>query len=519
MLDNFWNAQEEFDFTHCLIEFDYLFKYHELISIFLKDDLVDKTSSYFKELKYSLFALRYFWSNTIMPLNSHNDYVDNHKSQFFFYKNNLNDYFPNHSTLFNEFAGLIEKISNMNYSPLYEDMIERLEDKHLTFLILNDLASVTWFNNLLSKPKKWHAVKPSHLRNLDDLKIAQTAVLFGSINHFLQNDESLEFLLTSPRYKKLYLANYDFIKNSWMKPMVNFSVTEYEESAFYNKFKFKESPNKEKSIFENELFPEIDEELINTQILSNIKTVNEREGSYLIDCYCYLLKTLSDSGKRLVCFLPIDKSSKVQVIDDIDGDGKLDILSYTVDNIKEGMFLLKKLSNNNKSYIIDSADNILGDSSTDLRKSQQLWKEQLDKKISTIGIEESIKYLRSSGVNRANKINLKRWSKDLDNIYIRDPKNFLKVLEFAGFDRKKSNRLIKEMNVIKNAHTKAGREIKNQILNKISEVETQDVLLESRIDFLFDEGMVQFSAFEVEKKLNDEVYSVNYGTLNTVMEL
>ena len=85
MLDNFWNAQEEFDFTHCLIEFDYLFKYHELISIFLKDDLVDKTSSYFKELKYSLFALRYFWSNTIMPLNSHNDYVDNHKSQFFFF--------------------------------------------------------------------------------------------------------------------------------------------------------------------------------------------------------------------------------------------------------------------------------------------------------------------------------------------------------------------------------------------------------------------------------------------------
>ena len=75
------------------------------------------------------------------------------------------------------------------------------------------------------------------------------------------------------------------------------------------------------------------------------------------------------------------------------------------------------------------------------------------------------------------------------------------------------------MKVIKNAHTKAGREIKNQILNKISEVETQDVLLESRIDFLFDEGMVQFSAFEVEKKLNDEVYSVNYGTLNTVMEL
>ena len=101
------------------------------------------------------------------------------------------------------------------------------------------------------------------------------------------------------------------------------------------------------------------------------------------------MKTLSDSGKRLVCFLPIDKSSKVQVIDDIDGDGRLDILSYTVDNIKEGMFLLKKLSNNNKSYIIDSADNILGDSSTDLRKSQQLWKEQLDKKISTIGIEES----------------------------------------------------------------------------------------------------------------------------------
>ena len=45
------------------------------------------------------------------------------------------------------------------------------------------------------------------------------------------------------------------------------------------------------------------------------------------------------------------------------------------------------------------------------------------------------------------------------------------------------------------------------------------MLLESRIDFLFDEGMVQFSAFEVEKKLNDEVYSVNYGTLNTVMEL
>ena len=204
MLDNFWNAQKEFDFIHCPIEFDYLFKYHELISIFLKDDSVDKTSSYFKELKYSLFALRYFWSNTIMPLNSQNDYVDNHKSQFYFYKNNLNDYFPNHSTLFHEFEDLIKKISNMNYSPLYEDMVERLEDKHLTYLIVNDLASVTWFNNLLSKPKKWNAVKPSHLRNLDDLKIAQTAVLFGSVNHFLQNDESLEFLLTSPRYKKLF---------------------------------------------------------------------------------------------------------------------------------------------------------------------------------------------------------------------------------------------------------------------------------------------------------------------------
>ena len=45
------------------------------------------------------------------------------------------------------------------------------------------------------------------------------------------------------------------------------------------------------------------------------------------------------------------------------------------------------------------------------------------------------------------------------------------------------------------------------------------MLLDSKIDFVFDEGMVQFSAFEVERKLNDEVYLVNYGTLNTVMEL
>jgi hypothetical protein len=75
------------------------------------------------------------------------------------------------------------------------------------------------------------------------------------------------------------------------------------------------------------------------------------------------------------------------------------------------------------------------------------------------------------------------------------------------------------MKIITNAHTKAGREIKKQILNKITEVETQDMLLDSKIDFVFDEGMVQFSAFEVERKLNDEVYLVNYGTLNTVMEL
>jgi hypothetical protein len=519
MLDRFWNAQEEFEVLHCPIQYDDLFMYHELIGLFLKDKNVDKTSSYFKEIKYSLFALRYFWSNTIMPLNKKNDYVDNHKSQFYFFKDNLSDYFPNHSDLFDEFSNVIQKISNMNYSPLYDSLVERLDPKHRTNLIVTDLASVTWFNNLIGKPKRWTAVKPSHLRNIEETSIADTSVLFGSINHFLRNDESIEFLLTAPRSKKILLANYDFIKNSWMKPNIHFAITEYEESIYFDKYNFKLSVNSESSISEDDLFPEIDEELISSQITNNISSVNSNESSYLIDSYCYLLKTLSDTGKRLVCFLPIDKSSKVQVIDDVDGDGRLDILSYSVDNIREGVFVLKKLSNNNKSYIIDSADNLLGENSQELRSSQILWKKELERKIALTGLEKSSKYLQSIGVGSASKHNLKRWSKDLDNISIRDSEKFLKVLEFADFNNKVSNKIIKEMKIITNAHTKAGREIKKQILNKITEVETQDMLLDSKIDFVFDEGMVQFSAFEVERKLNDEVYLVNYGTLNTVMEL
>ena len=88
-------------------------------------------------------------------------------------------------------------------------MKSHLEPTHSICFIQTDPSSLSWLENYTRQNRKWVVKSPSQIRG--DV-FYDAIVIFGQATKLIKRrgfaDKSVEFLLTSPRAKKIYWSHY-----------------------------------------------------------------------------------------------------------------------------------------------------------------------------------------------------------------------------------------------------------------------------------------------------------------------
>ena len=115
----------------------------------------------------------------------------------------------------NEIINKIEVITKNTNAPLIDEIIEHIDPQSNVCFLANNLNALSSIENKITKSKRWRALQPTKLRSDH---VFDEMIIFGQINSFIGTkfiDNSLEFLLTSPRAKKIYWSHYEWVYSNW----------------------------------------------------------------------------------------------------------------------------------------------------------------------------------------------------------------------------------------------------------------------------------------------------------------
>ena len=136
-------------------------------------------------------------------------------------------------------------------------------------------------------------------------------------------DKSVEFLLTSPRAKKIYWSHYKWTSIA-VEPEISLVGSLPETKAInYNESMFLNMKDTSRSIFKDEsLVPQVNEQkylesinkLVSIENIDNVENIEE--------AHCYV-SSKEESNKNYAAYVLHDE--KATVVDDFDEDGTLDI--------------------------------------------------------------------------------------------------------------------------------------------------------------------------------------------------
>ena len=151
-----------------------------------------------------------------------------------------------------------------------------------------------------------------------------------------------------------------------------------------------------------------------------------------------------------------------------------------VANIEPGMFLLIRTGGGGE-YIVQVADQILGERSGEAREVQRDWKDHLRRKVRKDGLREVVHDLERYGSMRANHVNVRNWM-SYRSIKTEDQRDFRAVMRLIGLaDR--FDEYWQAMTLIDRAHKRAGQFIRKQLLAEVRRADLQGLEKLGTMDF------------------------------------
>lgn len=497
-LDSIWKSQTP-QFVNRAIKLDPLNDFTGLLVSLRKHEEVRSELSFWDEFLHDLSWINWYWTNSVTPLNIIEADLKLRIDAIKLFIKDLDDIRANKFKNLNEIINKIEVITKIQDAPLIDEIIEHLDPQSNVCFLANNLNALSSINSKITKSKKWHSMQPTKLRKDH---IFDEMIIFGQINNFIGTkfiDNSLEFLLTSPRANKIYWSHYEWVYSNW-KP-VNYleGSSPKTRPLSYNSEIFNSIKNKNMSAFsEASIKPSINEEKLLERIKANIEKedLNDQETSE--EAHCFILSQ-KQNGNNLAAY--VLKGDKAKVIDDFNGDGTLDIEDVNPEQVGVGMYILKRMEGVDRDIIEDIADDSLGEKSIELRLLQQKWRRALTKKINDSSEEFVIKELKKEGISFIDKGTLKRWT--TETIKPRSDQHFFILLKFLSLE-KEFNKISEAMKLIQKAHVEAGQKIGKLLKKEINKMSTKNFSGEVQVDFnLLGEEFGTISAFKVETKITE----------------
>jgi len=503
MLDNIWDLDNAI-FSGIKVESLNLETIHNGIEQLKKQPEVNRDEIFWDETLHCLYTIRWQWLNVAAPFNSESEHLDQNIQLFEnkvlqAKKFNFLSY-----ELMNDLLNKIIKIRSSDKSPLTDELIKDL-DKQKKICLISSTSNNTHLRKMSEISRNWDVKTINQYRNED---YYDEAYIFGELNHVLgrgkYSDGSDEFIFTSPRARENFWVHYEWTKLSWE---VSIKLDGYESkinALLDGSELFTEKPTSSADSFD--FTPKINEEKYKKLIVESLRTHQDGEDheSSTTQAYCFLLSEKS-SDNNLAAFVSSDGTQTSMAISDFDGDGTLDIWRFKPQDIKKGMYILRRTDSAKRDVIEELADQSLGVEAVKLRNSQKEWKKQLSQKVNETGMKESVRELQNMGCKPANISNIKRWIWE-SSIKTSKKSDFFSLMKFSDQEHM-AEEYWTDMRKINAAHGQAGRDLMGLLKDKIEEVDANEIIGKTKYEFsLSDEkNLGTMSAYQISDRLEEVI--------------
>jgi len=330
---------------------------------------------------------------------------------------------------------------------------------------------------------------------LRDERCFSSLTLLGSAQLFP------EYVFLSPRAPLIHFVCYSWVPSNYHRStFFTYSMhsekgnkeTVQDDSAIGNNRPHTSTDVAEEITLQpEELVDGIDWEVIKRRALAHAGEYAAPEGySEEVEACLFLLE-----GDQIVP-LDSDETSKINTLDFGRGDKPV-IMRVSVKEIEPDMFILLRTEGGG-SYIVEVADNILGEQAITARSAQRHWKRLLREYVDPLTMNQAVNKLKAHGSPRANEANIRNWM-SYRSIRTRDYRDFKAIMSFIGL-KDKIDEYWETMEIIASAHRRAGQLIGRLLLNAVLESNIQDAEIRGRIDFhLAIPGAGSLTAFRVKE--------------------
>jgi hypothetical protein len=207
-------------------------------------------------------------------------------------------------------------------------------------------------------------------------------------------------------------------------------------------------------------------------------------------------------------FIPTGKNRTVEVVELQEAGEAVVHRRKDVDKIEPGDYVLLRIEGGG-SLVKEVANNLMGDRQEELRRMEKEWKSKLREEVEKKGdIEVAIKLLDLGG-EKVNESNLRNWI--TDRVISPSSRDDMEaILRLLGMEER-LERYWKGMQVIRECHRKAGREIRKALVERVSDAEVDELESEGiqKIN-LGDRGGGELGILRVEEMSPDEYEVPDY---------
>ena len=410
----------------------------------------------------------------------------------------IDQLYPQHETDVQKVLLSLEDLKTINKNYLLEKLVDVSTQSGSVAWVVKESRFIADTKDLVTNIGLQH-VKVVHPKEMRGCNIYERVVIIGPPSWY----SDYEYVFSAPRSLDTHVVMFDWIKDNW-KPTNTF-IQPHHSSGLANQIVLRKDNKSIRTVIDaTDLLP-------NQDRMESVRSIlgENQANEYDTDAICVFLENY------WVIFVDVNKGAKTLVVD-LDNEADEQVREIFVKEIEPGMFILAR-TNSGGDYVVPVADSILGENAVEARKCQHYWKNHLRTYIESHGLLETCIALYDHGSEKAEEQNVRNWMSPR-SICTRGYEDFLAIMRLIGLESE-TQKYWTQMNLIRNAHRKAGSEIKNLLLQYVKELDADQFHKAGRVDIqLPGYNDASITAFRVES-VHEEILKVPYTQIGQPIKL
>lgn len=395
---------------------------------------------------------------------------------------------PNFAAQAETVFSLLKDLVSGNENPILDKLTEIVGEAENLPIVINESRLIIPCEDVFDAAnlaEKFSILSESQLRR--NINLAQIACVGASRWYS-------DYVFTAPRAEKIHLLRFDWLQDKLKSRAVFISSVKSAnapEMPEQNGIDTKPQTAAEYCLESADIIPVVNPIEIAESFSRGAN--NFRENEQTIEARLFLLE-----GRRGVF---LEENSRALVID---LDYEPPVRKRRVAEIASGAFIVLS-DRGGGDLIVPLADKILGKKAEKLRDFQIGWKRILHNLVRENGVNQTISQLKNLGSRSANKTNLRNWmSESESNIDTRYKEDFAALMKIVGWEDKLEG-CFANAKKLRQAHQKAGNELRRMIIRMIAETDLSRLEKYGRMEFELTEASRKLVALRVVSRIEKRV--------------